>query len=271
MKLLVTRFKPGSAGKLLSTVLQCSKEVDHWCPVIQDNKKSEYFHQLTNQYIDRSFPIDHAKHVMSEPMVHYNTEFYSSTYDRGRHTNSDEFIYLTRNDPNVNAAIEANLHLNLIYHKTELPDFCMHNKCVTILSKSEVECDWIWRSLISKNYEINGDSITHIAEDPTRCSFKSLPLVLRFNNQFKFNGHEKNKILKKLKDSIFSSFRSEYEFEKVDMSNKIQTYFIEIKSFFETDLFLNEIIKIHNIFDLGAVDEQLVRSIHKRWWAAQIK
>ena len=72
-------------------MLQTSTKVDHWSAILQANKSNlNLFESLSREYVKRSFPVDHSKHMMSEPMVPYNVDLYSAGYPRGNDVTKEQ-------------------------------------------------------------------------------------------------------------------------------------------------------------------------------------
>ena len=265
---IVTRFTHGSAGKFLSTLLQTSSRIDHWSEIIQNYKtNNELIHDITLEYVRRSFPVDHSLHLQSEPMVPYNTDLYSAGFDRGNNVSYEDYINyaVVKNDIRCLRSIKNNLFLNIIFNKPIIPDFCRNAKVITILITTEVEQTWVKRAWQQKHFLETDDSIIYIPYSPTYCNFSSLPAVLKYKNKYKFNKSEKQSVI----DMINSNYKNREWYINSDMftafdkSLNLDNQFINLSDILDVDKLIAKLSFIFDYFKLEHLDEKLIRCMHK--------
>lgn len=265
---IVTRFTHGSAGKFLSTLLQTSSRIDHWSEIMQNYKgNNELIHDMTLEYVRRSFPLNHSLHLQREPMVPYNTDLYSAGFDRGNDVSYEDYINyaVVKNDTRCLRSIKDNLFLNIIFNKPIIPDFCRNAKVITILITTEFEQTWVNSALQQKHFLEIDDSIIYIPYSPTHCNFSSLPAVLKYKNKYKFNKSEKQSVI----DMINSNYKNRGWYSDADMftafdkSLNLDNQFINLSDLLDIDKLIPRLTFIFDYFKLGQLDEKLIRSMHK--------
>lgn len=275
LNFLIVRFTHGAAGKFLSTVLQTSELVAHWSAVIQQEKEtSSNVDLLTLEYIRRSFPKNLKYHLMNEPMAPYNSDLYSCSFDRGNDVTLDELIsHATEvNDSRLVALLTSNIKCNLSFHKPNIPRFCRESSVVTILVETAEEQEWLRRTLWNKHFVETDQEINYIPNDPMLCNLKSLPLVLKFQNEYKFSIARKDEIYKRyvVNDHTNKWYFDRNNFIEFDNKMNIDNYFIELRDFFDEDCFLDAIQRIFHYFELGNVNVDLVSKMYNIWWSRQL-
>lgn len=272
-KFIITRFTHGAGGKFLSTVLQTSNNVDHWNSIVESYKNHALYHKLVCGYAERSFPVDLALHLQNEPMVPYNTDLYSSTYERGIDTTLSQFIEHAGavNDILFLNAVKQGKFVNLIMNKPFLPKFCYGAKTVTILVETKKELDWLHRTLWAKHYLEQGNYIYYLPDHPRYCSFKNLPTVLKFNNPYQFSIEQKEQIIQEkiVHSEICHYYQNQSNFSVIDQDYGIDNIFIPLSCFFNIDSFLKHIDQIFVEFGLGDPDVELIKKIHSIWTSRQ--
>ena len=271
---LITRFTHGSAGKFLSTILQTSTKVDHWSAILQANKSNlNLFESLSREYVKRSFPVDHSKHMMSEPMVPYNVDLYSAGYPRGNDVTKEQYLAnaYTKNDTRMSNCIHFSLTPNIIFHKPNVPLFCNGSNAVTITVTTDKEKKWLYKTLWSKQFLETEDSIIHLSEDPEHCNFNSLETVLTFKNNFKFSASEKNELYDRyvLNNHTNTWYFDPDRFQSFDTSNNINNIFVELDEILVGDKFINAISRIFNTFELGDPNISLISDLYSIWQSRQ--
>jgi hypothetical protein len=272
---IVTRFTHGSAGKFLSTVLQTSKNVDHWSTIVQKQKEiNEFVDEVTLQYVNRSFPKEHAYHMQFEPMVPYCCDLYSPSYPRGQQVTIQQYrdYALKVNDTRLESCLNKNLIANLIFHKPQISDFCSRAKVVTILVQTELERKWLHNTLWSKHFLEKDNNIYYLPNAPDYCSFSSLSTILKFQNKYKFASNEKEELFDKyvINDHTNSWYNDPSKFTKFDKSKQLDNHFINLADFFDVGKFILAMTNIFEYFNLGNVDQSLVTKMHNIWWTRQI-
>jgi len=265
--ILVTRFGHGAGGKFLSTILQTSDCVGHWSYVVQDNKKSDLINKLHIEYVKRTLIQNYKDHLSNEPMVPYNTDFYSSSLPRGNEITYKQFCEYLKDD--IYFKRDNNKHLfNLIFSKNILPVFCNGSKVITVTHESKAEQDWLYETLWNKHFYETENEIRYIPYDPELCNFKSLPLVLKYNNKYKFKKTDKNIIIEKYikNNPNVLPFANQSD---INVDN-IDNYFFKLKWLLNKESFIVEIEKVFNYFKLSNFDIKLLKEMHSIWLQHQV-
>lgn len=271
---LITRFTHGSAGKFLSTVLQTSNKVDHWSTIVQANKNNtKLLKPILQEYMHRSFPSDHRLHLKMEPMVPYDVSLYSTGYPRGNDVTLDQYLQNSRdtNDVRFQLCTQNNLLANLVFHKPQLPLFCNGNKVVTITVTSNKEKEWLYKTLWSKQFLETDTEIRYIPSDPSHCSFSSLPIVLNFNNEYKFDVSRKDELYEKY---VVNDHTNPYYFNPdkfLEIDSEVDNIFISLNDILIEKNFLQSIKNVFRNFDLGPADIDMIKSMHEIWISKQYK
>lgn len=273
-KFLITRFTHGAGGKFLSSVLQTSKNVDHWNSIIESYKNHCLFTKLVVSYTEQSFPEEPKFHMQKEPIAPYNTDLYSSSYSRGANLTLEEFVDHAHDvgDTKFIHAVEQNKCVNLIMNKPFLPAFCHGSQVVTVTTESASELNWLHRTLWSKHFLEENNNIHYLPDHPLYCNFKNLPTILKYNNPCTFLLSEKNQLIQ---EKIINNHTCEYyknrnNFSAIDRDYRVENIFISLESFFNFNEFLARITEIFSQFNLGQPNVNLIQQIHTIWLARQL-
>lgn len=271
---LITRFTHGSAGKFLSSILQTSIKIDHWSNIIQQNKNnSELIESLLIEYTRRSFPTDHSKHIISEPMVPYNVDLYSAGYSRGNDVSLDHYLknMYEKNDARLLECLRSNLIPNIVFHKPDIPLFCNNSKVVTITVTSDKEKEWLYKSLWSKQFIEFENEIRHAPSDPEYCNFNSIVQVLTYGNRYKFPKLMKDTLYQDyvINDHTNNWYFDPDKFQQFDIDHNLDNMFISLDEILNKDKFLYAIERIFDHFDLKQPNLVLVEKLHKIWISNQ--
>jgi hypothetical protein len=273
-KFLITRFTHGSGGKFLSSVLQTSVGIDHWSATVESYKSKDLFEKLVLEHTNRSFPKDHAAHLQHEPMVPYNTDLYSAGYLRGNEIALDQYIKnaIEKNDTRLLTCIDTDRLINLIFNKPKIPVFCQESRAVTITVVTDVEKQWLYKTLWSKHFLETSAGIRYLPSDPEYCSFYSLPVVLQFNNQYLFSNDQKEQLYQEyiIDNRTNSWYFAPDRFAEFDKNHGLTNVFIELDTLLTPSKF---IIKIQNIFETLQLDHpnlNLIQKMHQLWLSRQI-
>jgi hypothetical protein len=272
-RFIITRFTHGAAGKFLSTVLQTSDKIDHWSAIVQQHKNTTLGDKLTLEYTNRSFPIDKSQHQKEEPMVPYNTDLYSTGFQRGNDVSIDQYIKNAKlkNDHSLLACIASNLTANLVFHKPNIPLFCKGSSSVTILVSSDQEKNWLYKTLWSKQFTESLSEIRHLPNDPENCNFNILPQVLTYNNDYKFPVQMKSELYDKyvVNDHTNDWYFNPEKFVEHDKLAQLDNIFINLDEVLTSTKFLCAIEKIFNQFNLGTPNMELIQQMHQIWLSRQ--
>ena len=265
--LIITRFPNGAGGKFISTVLQTSMKVDHWSTVIQTQKDLQKFvEETTLVYCDRSFPKDHNKHIISEPMVPYSTDLYSTSFDRGNNVTKEE--YWSQRDSRLISCVEKKLTANLLFHKSTLPKFCDGAKVLTVLVTSEHEKSWLDKTMYSKHFIETEDSIIYAPGSLDYCSLEAVPKLLEYKPQYIFPLAEKEKIFKQMVKN--NAVKPPYTDQKKFDNKKYHNVFFDLNYLLDRQKFIDKMSMVFEEFNLGTFNKSLVSKMHNIWLERQI-
>lgn len=273
-KFILTRFTHGSAGKFLSSVLQTSDIIDHWSATIQRYKHTELFESLVVEYVRRSFPLNHSQHLMSEPMVPYNIDLYSTGFSRGNDLTLTRYLEHAdkKQDVRLFRAVDNNLIMNLVFNKPQVPIFCHGSDVVTITVTTKQEQEWLYKTLWSKHFLEIDETIRYLPSDPYYCNYNSLVPVLTFNNPYLFTKQDKDKLYEKyvINNHTNPWYFDPDQFEVFDLDHKLNNLFVRLDEILSVDKFLNAVKRIFNKFHLGDPDLLLIEQMHQIWVSRQI-
>ena len=177
---VVVRFAGGSAGKFVSSMLQTSQDIACWDPEVEQYKGSDQFESKFIKYVDNSFTFDAATHLRNEPDLPYQFDFYSGTFDRGTDITYDQYCKFQTDD-----YFEQNLHnnkfVNLILHKSKIPEFMKDAVFVNIIINSDRALDWAQKMLWLKHYEvIDQNTVKRKHHDPDTCTIRRSHLIKKY-------------------------------------------------------------------------------------------
>jgi hypothetical protein len=275
MKFLLVRFTHGSGGKFLSSVLQTSSVVDHWCATLQSYKHQPCWPTLIDQYIRRSFPGDHQMALRSEPHVPYNCDLYSTSRDRGHDVDLEQYLQHARdtNDYRLLACQSQQLVCNLVFNRPQVPLFCHGMPAVSITALTKRERDWLDRTLWNKHFVTVNDEIIYAPDDVDYCNFTRLPDVIKYKNTSRWpRSHEPR--LKQ--EFVIDNFTRDWyfnpeKFRDWDSQHGIENYLIPLESFFSQDRFQHHIQGIFDRFKLGYPNLDLIETARGMWAENQCK
>lgn len=269
-KFIIVRFTHGAGGKFLCTALQTSRAVDHWEQSLQQNKNTSTFRSLAWETVSKKFPVNHEEHLKKEPMVPYNTDLYSPSYDRGRDVTLDQYLdhALQKKDTRLLTAIESGLKINLIMQNPELPVFCKGADSVVIIVDNDRSLQWLDQTLWSKHFLEKDDQIFYLPDHPKYCSPASLNKVLEYGNAYQFPSSQKSRLWQE--KIMHNHTRQKYLDIKNFESDCGNTYLFPLSCLFSTESFLDHMLKIFVFFELGEPDIGLLARLHQIWLSRQI-
>jgi hypothetical protein len=273
-KFLITRFAYGAGGKFLSTVLQTSTRVAHWCDALERHKQDKMFADLCIEYCRRSFPHQHSAHLQCEPMVPYNTDLYSVGFPRGDDVTLPQYLAhaRTNKDFQLLEGMAQDQHINLIFNKATMPVFCHGSRAVTITVESQKEQTWLHHSRWSKHFLVQGSEIRYLPSDPEYCNFRSLPAVLKHGNQYRFALDQQEDLWKRMvvENSMNLAYQNPEQFVEPDTQNHIQNINLALKDLLDPAGFVACIDSIFEQFQLGEPNLELVAAMHAVWLERQL-
>lgn len=231
------------------------------------------FSSLVLQYVKRSFPEDLSQHMKQEPMVPYSTDLYSTRYPRGNEVTLDQYLShaIQIDDRRLLACIDNQLLINLVFHKPTIPTFCDGSNVVTILTTTENEKNWVVRALEHKHFlEINSQ-LHYLPADPDYCSFVSLPVVLKYNNPYKFDLADRERVLDQYVVNTDTNhwYDDPEKFVEYDKEHNLNNCFINLSDILDAEKLIAEVERIFDHFHLGKTNSKLIRAMHDVWFSRQ--
>ena len=186
VKFIVTRFPPGAAGRFLCCCLQLSPDISSWnIDSLSYDKSSTDFCNKMIKYFEKKFLNDPGLHLRNEPDIPYNYDFYSGTYERGEDVTIEEYIdYQRPNKYNFFfSEIEKGKTINLIMHKSKIPEFLKNSIVVNVYVDNIQSHDIIAKLLWLKHYKvIDAVTIDKLIHNPNTCNVKRSNTVKRYVN-----------------------------------------------------------------------------------------
>lgn len=161
-KFFVVRFAPGSAGNMISSLLQCSPEIAHWNPRQQRLKP----HNSWIDYFKKVFPTDPHKWVYHEPVgqLFWGTrEIFSAKYPRGNDIDIPRYLELEQQHCTeyYHEQKNADRYLPIFWHKKFMPEYFARSRSLVI--KLDSSClRWYDHAVYNKHYLITESTKKHI-------------------------------------------------------------------------------------------------------------
>lgn len=216
-KFIVTRFPAGAAGRFFSCCLQMSPDISSWnVKSLNLDKNSIEYQSSMIDYFNRSFPSNRLLHLKYEPDIPYICDFYSGRYPRGENITLDEYVNYQKKNSIDYFSIETNKNkiINLILHKSRIPDFLKNSLIVNIVVDSDESHETIAKLVWLKHYNVINDStVDYLIHNPSFGNIKRKSITKKFNNvskikvdsirEFYFNEIFNNEHLTKFKNKNF--------------------------------------------------------------------
>lgn len=271
---VVVRYAPGSAGRIISVMLQLSSAISSWNILFN---KNEFSNKDYTDYLISSFPEDSVKHLRVEPDLPYYFDFYSGTYTRGENVSFEQYCnyqkqaeckYFFKN-------LDQQQYVNLILHKSKIPLFMQGSHVVNIIIDTPAALELSQKLLWCKHYQVlNEKEVKMLAHDTETCNQKRSQLVKKFytgSSIIVVNSLEDFYNKQIVKNVTFELFQNNLLLLEDD-SNKCcnQSYFYLSSMFNKTDLIKNINI-ICDQMNVPYPDEQLLALTFDIWWGSQHK
>jgi hypothetical protein len=241
-KFLVVRFAPGSGGKFLSTLLQCSNSVHAWDKELTEAKK-ENSHSKILSYIASKFTKNFKDWQKNEPEVPYQTDFVSNRFPRGDNITFDEAQDLLLLDAKYQSDYNNVGFVNLILNKSQVPAWLWDNSVlVNILIDTPESKKWFYRARFAKQFiKINNNYIVK-QEHETFCSPKRSKLAEAFDNEKIFHGSW-HAFAKKyiVGDKIGKMFTDARAVTSHPTNTRVENLFFNLSNFLDEHTFVEQI------------------------------
>jgi hypothetical protein len=272
---VVVRYPPGGAGRFLSTAVQLSNDIACWDPELNLIKETNGFYEAYTNYVDSKFPIDPLYHLRLEPDLPYRCDFYSGTYDRGTSISLEQYNCLLKesNDWYYFNNVNSNKKVNLILHKSPIPQFMIGGIFINVIINSQRAANWLNERVWKTHYQVIApNTIRRLQHDPDYCNPKRKDLVRKF-----FTGSaiitvdsiedfKKSEVAQNTTLELFSSENNLYH----DNSNlHVTNTVFELDNIFNHSTLIDNIEHIIKSLSLTMPDKDLLKKIYNIWWSKE--
>ena len=257
--ILITRFAPGAAGKIISTMLQTSANVASWDDV--DDFVS---------YVDFKFPSNHALHLRSEPTMPLNMRYYSAVYDKGRNVTIEEFNEKHKEEEYFSRARLAYQYMNLISNKSVIPKFCYGAKLLDIEIDSKMAKRFVQTARMNKHYifypggkvilcQHHPDFCAENAKEVTQAYMHENRPIRYYKTNYQFY---KEQIVG---DPILKRF-TEQSITQHESNNEVDIYKLSLTKFLNPDTVVEELRGAFRYFRLTDFNKTIIKRMYEIWY-----
>ena len=174
---IIVRYAAGSAGRFISTLIQCSSDVAHWNPDLNNSSTNITSYK---SYLDYSFPADPEQHLRVEPDIPYTSDFYSGTYDRGADITLEQYVRYQKDNYFLTNIAEKQ-YANLILHKSKVPVFMQRSPIIKVILDTPDAIEFAKKMRWLKHYKvINDHAVNRLPADPNKCNLKRADVVINY-------------------------------------------------------------------------------------------
>lgn len=268
-KFLVVRYAHGAGGKFLCTMLQSSPDVACWDDNLQTNKNQKNFVEYTQQ----RFADDPSWHQRYEPDVCYTTDLYSGTFNRGNDLTLQDFVSSQQND-RFSTDLESNLWMNLILHKSEVPNFMQGSTVVNIILDTDRSVQWAKQMYWLKHYQvIDATHVRVLADDPSRINPHREHIARKYNNPcvLAVENIDKFKIEKVDSHYFWKLFRDGSQIVSHASNAQCRQVNWSLDSIFDRDQFVTSLERLTADIGISMPDKGLVCECYDVYWKKQQK
>lgn len=263
-KFLVVRFAPGSGGKFLSTLLQCSDSVHAWDDELVQAKQQNDHDKIFN-YVVSKFTDDFINWQKIEPEVPYQTDFVSNRFPRGDDITFEQAQELLVNDSKYQHDIHANGSIALILNKSQIPQWLWKKAVVVnIVIDSINSKKWFHRARFAKQFIRFNDSYIVKQEHEDFCSPKRTVLAAKFANEKVYTGSWYSFAKKYIVgDSIGKMFTSPAQIIAHPTNSQVDNLFFNLSNYFNENKFVDEFQHLCDLLNIAPVSADLLLSLVK--------
>lgn len=266
-KFLIVRFAPGSGGKFLSTLLQCSESVHAWDEQLVFAKQENNTDKIL-QYFNEKFTENFQIWQKNEPEVPYQTDFVSNRFSRGDDITFDQAQGLLINDSKYLHDLESDGQIVLILNKSQIPAWIQGRaKVVNIVIDSKAGKKWFYRARFAKQFlRVSKNSYIIKQEHENFCSPKRAKLAAQFNNEKIFNGSWFAFAKKYLiNESVGKMFASKQSIVSHPTNATVENFFFDFSAYLDCDTFLEQFQRLCNQIDITQVPSTLTMLLIKHY------
>lgn len=271
---VVTRYAHGACGRFVSTVLQTSPQIACWDETVQnlklqrDGDWAEQFRQLAEQ----KFADDPLWHLRHEPDVPYCTNFYSGNYNRGENVSLQQYLEYQEDCPVFWQHWTNVDYLNLILHKSRIPEFMQYSKIVNVLVDTEKSLKLAkFFSWIKRFHVCDANKVMIIANDPERGNPKRAEITKQFNNPIDVQVESPDQFKEQTvdKDPIWDLFADADTLTSDPTNQTCEQISWSLNSIFDRDDFVHSILQVFENLDVEPGDIDSVVTLYDTYWSKQ--
>lgn len=265
-KFLVVRFAPGSGGKFLSILLQCSNSVHAWDDILTQAKQESNNDKILD-YVASKFTTDFTNWQKLEPEVPYQTDFVSNRFPRGDDITFKEAKKLLSTDVKYQCDYNNSGFISLILNKSQVPAWLWDRSIfVNILIDTPESKKWFYRARFAKQFIRNKNSYIIKQEHEDYCSTKRSALASKFNNEKVFYGSWYSFAKKYLiGDTIGQRFTCTETILEHTSNKKVQNLFFNLSCYLDPDKFFEEFQNLCNQIGIEQPSKDLIMPLIRHY------
>ena len=266
-KFLIVRFAPGSGGKFLSTLFQCSDSVHAW----DENltlAKQEKDHKKIFSYVSSKFTTNFEDWQKIEPEVPYQTDFVSNRFSRGDDITFEQAQTLLINDSKYQLDFNTDGQIVLILNKSQVPQ-CIWGQAniVNILIDNNKSKKWFRVARLQKLFtKLDERSYVIKQEHEDYCSPKRAKLAAKFDNEKTFQGSWYSFVKKYIiNDAVGKMFTSKQLISAHPSNVNVNNFFFDLSLYNDEIKFIEQFQHVCNQLGILPVPASLISTILKHY------
>ena len=266
-KFLIIRFAPGSGGKFLSTLLQCSKSVHAWDEELVIAKKENDHHKIV-RYFASKFTTNFKDWQKNEPEIPYQTDFVSNRFSRGDNITFEQAQKLLVNDSKYQTDFHNHGQLVLILNKSQIPAWLWgRSNVVNIVIDTKDSKKWFHRARFQKQFiKTTNNSYIIKQEHEHFCSPKRSKLASQFDNEKVFYGSWYSFAKKYIiNDPIGKLFSVRSSIVSHPTNVNVNNFFFDLSTYLDSGEFVEKFQELCDQIDLESIPHALVLEIIKHY------
>jgi hypothetical protein len=265
LPIIFVRYAPGSAGNFLISLLQTSNKISCWNTDVELSKGTDEFEQQFMTWFANCFQADLDNHLKHEPHHPYALDFFSAKHARGDDISVENFIdhLIERKDQLFLENIRNNKLTVMRLCKPIVPLFGQGSAVINIIVDAPAK-KWFYKTRLIKLFGNDGQAWISKENHPDFLKAKFKKLL--FHNQYRFQVSQfaflKNFVVNE--PAIRPFFHSSWLLQ--DPSNQTcKQLCINLSVIFEEKLFVETMISLFAILDLGEPNLDLMKWAHRHY------
>lgn len=262
-KFLIVRFAPGSGGKFLSTLFQCSELVHAWDEELTLAKQEKNYEKIFS-YIVSKFTTNFKDWQKIEPEVPYQTDFVSNRFSRGDDITFEQAQKLLINDSKYQHDFNTNGQIVLILNKSQVPQWVWGQaNIVNILIDNSKSKKWFRVARLQKLFiKLNKSSYIIKQEHEDYCSPKRANLAAKFDNEKIFQGSWYSFVKKYIiNDAVGKMFTSKQLISAHPSNVNVDNFFFDLSLYNNKIKFIEQFQHVCNQLGITPVPASLISEI----------